>query len=89
MDLEPLSPVKAGPAVIYPSPAAAGQPGPASQLPAAEEAAAQPGPVEEEENWLSAALSRKKAQAQAKAHERSAKPSEAPREGLDPCSPVR
>ncbi|XP_075297080.1 fas-binding factor 1 isoform X2 [Opisthocomus hoazin] len=88
MDLEPLSPVKAGPAVIYPSPAAAGQPGPASQLPAAEEAAAQPGPVEEEENWLSAALSRKKAQAQAKAHERSAKPSEAPREGLDPCSPV-
>ncbi|KAF1569690.1 UNVERIFIED_CONTAM: hypothetical protein FQV16_0004284, partial [Eudyptes robustus] len=87
MDLEPPSPVKASPVVSYPSPAAAGRPGPTSQLPAAEEAAAKPDPLEEE-NWLSAALSRKKAQAQAKAQDRSAKPSEAPGEGLDPCSPV-
>ncbi|KAF1552362.1 hypothetical protein FQV10_0006688, partial [Eudyptes schlegeli] len=87
MDLEPPSPVKASPVVSYPSPAAAGRPGPTSQLPAAEEAAAKPDPLEEE-NWLSAALSRKKAQAQAKAQDRSAKPSEAPGEGLDPRSPV-
>ncbi|XP_076209853.1 fas-binding factor 1 isoform X4 [Aptenodytes patagonicus] len=87
MDLEPPSPVKASPVVSYPSPATAGRPGPTSQLPAAEEAAAKPDPLEEE-NWLSAALSRKKAQAQAKAQDRSAKPSEAPGEGLDPCSPV-
>ncbi|KAF1623957.1 hypothetical protein FQV09_0009084, partial [Eudyptes chrysolophus] len=87
MDLEPPSPVKASPVVSYPSPAAAGRPGPTSQLPAAEEAAAKPDPLEEE-NWLSAALSRKKAQAQAKAQDRSAKPSEAPGDGLDPCSPV-
>ncbi|NXH70536.1 FBF1 factor, partial [Hydrobates tethys] len=85
MDSEPPSPAKASPAASYPSPAAAGRPGPASQLP--EEAVAKPGPLEEE-NWLSAALSRKKAQAQAKARERSAKPSEAPGEGLDACSPV-
>ncbi|KAF1672744.1 hypothetical protein FQV07_0014462, partial [Pygoscelis papua] len=87
MDLEPPSPVKASPVVSYPSPAAAGRPGPTSQLPAAEEAAAKPDPLEEE-NWLSAALSRKKAQAQAKAQDRSAKPLEAPGEGLDPRSPV-
>ncbi|KAF1404932.1 hypothetical protein FQV22_0004540, partial [Spheniscus magellanicus] len=87
MDLEPPSPVKASPVVSYPSPAAAGRPGPTSQLPAAEEAAAKPDPLEEE-NWLSAALSRKKAQAQAKAQDRSAKPSEAPGEGLDPRSPI-
>ncbi|XP_075026048.1 fas-binding factor 1 isoform X2 [Calonectris borealis] len=87
MDSEPPSPAKASPAVSYPSPAAAARPGPTSQLPAAEEAAAKPGSLEEE-NWLSAALSRKKAQAQAKAQERSAKPSEAPGEGLDPHSPV-
>ncbi|NXF30228.1 FBF1 factor, partial [Nyctibius bracteatus] len=87
MDLEPLSPVKAGPAVSCPGPAAAGQPGPTSQFPAAEEAAAKPDPLEEK-CWLSAALSRKKAQAQAKAQERSAKPPEAPGEGLDPRSAV-
>ncbi|NXW03026.1 FBF1 factor, partial [Fregetta grallaria] len=87
MDSEPPSVAKASPADSYPSPAAAGRPGPTSQLPAAEEAAAKPDPLEEE-NWLSAALSRKKAQAQAKAQERSAKPSEAPGEGLDPCSPA-
>ncbi|NXC76258.1 FBF1 factor, partial [Anhinga anhinga] len=85
MDSEPLSPAKASPAVSYPSPAAARQPDPPRQLPAAEEAVAKPEPLE---NWLSAALSRKKAQEQAKAQERSAKPSEAPGEGLDPCSPV-
>ncbi|XP_064322949.1 fas-binding factor 1 isoform X1 [Phalacrocorax carbo] len=85
MDSEPPSPAKASPAVSYPSPAAAGQPDPTSQLPAAEEAVAKPEPLE---NWLSAALSRKKAQEQAKAQERSAKPSEAAGEGLDPCSPV-
>lgn len=88
MDLEPPSPVKASPVVSYPSPATDGRPGPTSQLPAAEDAAAKPDPLEEE-NWLSAALSRKKAQAQAKAQDRSAKPSEAPGEGLDPHSPVR
>ncbi|XP_075626608.1 fas-binding factor 1 isoform X2 [Balearica regulorum gibbericeps] len=87
IDSEPLSPAKASPAVSYPSRAAAGQPGPVSQVPAVEEAAAKPSPVDEE-NWLSAALSRKKAQAQAKAQERSAKPPEAAGEGLDPCSPV-
>ncbi|KAF1484731.1 hypothetical protein FQV18_0010083, partial [Eudyptula minor novaehollandiae] len=87
MDLEPPSPVKASPVVSYPSPATDGRPGPTSQLPAAEDAAAKPDPLEEE-NWLSAALSRKKAQAQAKAQDRSAKPSEAPGEGLDPHSPV-
>ncbi|NXV48378.1 FBF1 factor, partial [Uria aalge] len=87
MDSEPPSPVKASPAVSYPSPAAAGGPSPTSQLTAVEEAAAKPVPVEEE-NWLSAALSRKKAQAQAKAQEGSAKPSEVPGKGLDPCSPV-
>ncbi|XP_075374601.1 fas-binding factor 1 isoform X2 [Mycteria americana] len=84
-DSEPLSPAKASPAASYSSPAAPRQPGPTSQLPAAEEAAAKPDLLEEE-NWLSAALSRKKAQA--KAQERSAKPSEDPGEGLDPRSPV-
>ncbi|NXE75976.1 FBF1 factor, partial [Cochlearius cochlearius] len=87
MDSEPPSPAKASPAVSYPSPAAGRRPGPTGQLPAAEEAVAKPDPLEEE-NWLSAALSRKKAQAQAKAQERSTKPSEAPGKGLDPCSPV-
>ncbi|NXS45067.1 FBF1 factor, partial [Balaeniceps rex] len=86
MDSEPQSPVKASPALSYPGPATARQPGPTSQLPAAEEAVANPDPLEE--NWLSAALSRKKAQAQAKAQERSARPSEAPGEGLDPRSPI-
>ncbi|XP_054077257.1 fas-binding factor 1 isoform X2 [Rissa tridactyla] len=85
MDSEPPSPVKASPAVSYPSPAAAGGPSPTSQLTAVEEAAAKPIPVEEE-NWLSAALSRKKAQA--KAREGSAKASEVPGKGLDPHSPV-
>ncbi|XP_054702862.1 fas-binding factor 1 isoform X3 [Grus americana] len=87
IDSEPPSPAKASPAVSYPSPAAAAQPGPISQVPAVEEAVAKPSPVDEE-NWLSAALSRKKAQAQAKARERSAEPPEAAGEGLDPCSPV-
>uniref|UniRef100_A0A8D0FL93 Fas-binding factor 1 C-terminal domain-containing protein n=1 Tax=Strix occidentalis caurina TaxID=311401 RepID=A0A8D0FL93_STROC len=83
MDLELLSPAKASPAGSSPSPATAGRPGPARQLPGAEEAAAKPDAVEEED-WLSAALSRKKAQAQAKAQERNAKASEAPVEGLNP-----
>ncbi|NXT54415.1 FBF1 factor, partial [Pluvianellus socialis] len=87
MDSEPPSPAKASPTVSYPSPATAGQPSSTSRLPAVEEAAAKPGPVEQE-NWLSAALSRKKAQAQAKAQEGSAEPSEVPGEGLDPHSPV-
>ncbi|NXG89167.1 FBF1 factor, partial [Stercorarius parasiticus] len=87
MDSEPPSPVKASPAVSYPSPAADGGLSPTNQLTAVEEAAAKPVPVEEE-NWLSAALSRKKAQAQAKAQEGSAKPSEVPGKGLDPSSPV-
>ncbi|NXK09320.1 FBF1 factor, partial [Herpetotheres cachinnans] len=87
MDSEPTSLAKASPAVSYPSPATARQPGPASQLPAAEEAVAKPDPLEEE-NWLSAALSRKKAQAQVKAQERNAKPLESSGGGLGPHSPV-
>uniref|UniRef100_A0A8C8E921 Fas-binding factor 1 C-terminal domain-containing protein n=1 Tax=Otus sunia TaxID=257818 RepID=A0A8C8E921_9STRI len=75
-ELELSSPAKASPAGSSPS------------LPAAEEAAAKSDPVEEEEDWLSAALSRKKAQAQAKAQERTAKLSEVPGEGLNPRSPV-
>ncbi|KFO93205.1 Fas-binding factor 1, partial [Buceros rhinoceros silvestris] len=87
LDSEPLSAVKASPVESQPSPAAARRPSPVSQLPAAEEAAAKPSPPEEED-WLSAALSRKKAQAQAKAQERDGKPSEAPGGGLDCSSPV-
>ncbi|NXS57980.1 FBF1 factor, partial [Brachypteracias leptosomus] len=87
MDLEPQSPVKASPAVRQPSPAAAKQPSSTSQLPAAEEAAPKPDPLEEE-SWLTTALARKKAQAQVKAQERNAKPLEAPGEGLDPRSPA-
>ncbi|XP_074685945.1 fas-binding factor 1 homolog isoform X5 [Strix aluco] len=87
LDLELSSPSKASPAGSSPSPAAAGRPSPARQLPAAEEAATKTDPVEEED-WLSAALRRKKAQAQAKAQEGNAKPSEAPVEGLPPRSPV-
>ncbi|NXI92384.1 FBF1 factor, partial [Psophia crepitans] len=87
VDLEPPSPGKTSPAVSYPSPAAARRPSPAGQVPAVEEAAAKRSPVDEE-SWLSAVLSRKKAQAQAKAQERSAEPPEAPGEGLDPRSPV-
>ncbi|KFU93378.1 Fas-binding factor 1, partial [Chaetura pelagica] len=74
IDLEPPSPAKASPAALSPS-----------QPLAAEDTAAKPDLLEEE-NWLSAALSRKKAQA--KAQERHAKPLEAPREGLDPHSSV-
>ncbi|XP_061866568.1 fas-binding factor 1 isoform X2 [Colius striatus] len=81
MDSEPLSAVKGSPAVSCPSPAPAIRPGPASHIPAAEEAAAKAAPLEEE-NWLSAALARKKAQAQAKTQERNAKASEAPGERL-------
>ncbi|NWR79425.1 FBF1 factor, partial [Centropus unirufus] len=77
LDSEPPSPAKAGPAGSRPS-----------QLPAAGQAVAKPGPVEEE-NWLVAALSLKKAQVQAKAQERSEEPSEAPGKGLDPHAPVR
>ncbi|KAM6317277.1 fas-binding factor 1 isoform 2-T2 [Podargus strigoides] len=87
MDSEPPSPAKASPAVSYSSPVAARRPRPTTQLPAAEEAAAKPDPLEEE-NWLSAALSRKKALAQAKAQETNAKPLEVPGEGLDPHSPI-
>lgn len=88
LDAEPSSAVKASPVESQPSPAAARRPRPVSQLPAAEEAAAKPSPPEAED-WLSAALSRKKAQAQAKAQERDGKPSEAPGGGLDCSSPVR
>ncbi|NXT17975.1 FBF1 factor, partial [Syrrhaptes paradoxus] len=85
IDAELPSPAKASPTVSFPSPAAARQPGPASRLPAPEEAAARRD-MQEEEDWLSALLSRKKAQV--KARESNAEPSEAPGEGLDPCSPV-
>ncbi|NXP05153.1 FBF1 factor, partial [Thinocorus orbignyianus] len=82
MDSEPPSPVKTSPAMSYPSPATARGPSPTSQVLAAEDVGAKPSLVEEE-NWLSTALSRKKAQAQAKAQEGSAKPSEVPGKGLD------
>ncbi|NXO59593.1 FBF1 factor, partial [Aramus guarauna] len=87
IDSEPPSPAKASPATSYPSPAAAGRPRLTSQVPAVKEAAAKPSPVDDE-NWLSAALSRKKAQAQAKAQERSAKPPEAAGKALDPRSAI-
>ncbi|XP_053906495.1 fas-binding factor 1 homolog isoform X4 [Cuculus canorus] len=82
LDSEPPSPAKASPAASDPSPT--------SPLPAAEQAATKPSPVEEE-SWLTAALSRKKAQAEAKARaqERSAEPSEAQGKELDPHSPIR
>ncbi|XP_021144219.2 fas-binding factor 1 isoform X3 [Columba livia] len=62
-------------------------PSPASQLPAAEEAAAKTGP-EEQEDWLMAALARKRAQAQAKAEKREAEPLEAMGEWPCPRSPL-
>uniref|UniRef100_A0A8D0FKT0 Fas-binding factor 1 C-terminal domain-containing protein n=1 Tax=Strix occidentalis caurina TaxID=311401 RepID=A0A8D0FKT0_STROC len=88
-DLELSFPAKASPAGSSPSPATAGQPGPARQLLAAEEAATKTDLVEKED-WLSTALARKKAQLQAKAQERTAKPSEVPSEGLNPgtCLPL-
>ncbi|XP_035198371.1 fas-binding factor 1 isoform X2 [Oxyura jamaicensis] len=74
MDSEPTSPAKASPVVS------------SRQLPATEGEAPKPTCVEEE-NWLSAALSRKKAQAQAKAQERSAAPLETPSKKTDPHPP--
>uniref|UniRef100_A0A8B9J0Y1 Fas binding factor 1 n=1 Tax=Amazona collaria TaxID=241587 RepID=A0A8B9J0Y1_9PSIT len=76
MDSELPSPVKASPHRST------------NQLLAAEKAAPQPDPPEEEEDWLMALLARKKAQAQAKTQERNAKTSEAPDNGLYPRSPV-
>lgn len=55
---------------------------------ATEEATSKPNQLEED-NWLSAALSRKKAQAQVKAQERSAVPLETPGKGLESSPPVR
>ncbi|XP_021270873.1 fas-binding factor 1 isoform X2 [Numida meleagris] len=75
LDSEPPSPAKTSPAVS------------SQQLLATEEATTKPNQLEEE-NWLSAALSRKKAQAQAKAQERSAVPLEAPGKEPDPSPPV-
>ncbi|KAM6438785.1 fas-binding factor 1 homolog [Rhynochetos jubatus] len=88
MESELSSPAKASPAGSHPSPSAARRPSPAGQQPAAKEAATKPDP-REEEDWWTAALARKKAQAQAKAQERNAKPSEVPGEGLDLRSPIR
>ncbi|XP_068511492.1 fas-binding factor 1 isoform X3 [Anas acuta] len=76
MDSEPPSPVKASPVLS------------SRQLPATEGEAPKP-TCGEEENWLSAALSRKKAQAQAKAQERSAAPLETPSKKTDPHPPSR
>ncbi|XP_040386613.1 fas-binding factor 1 isoform X2 [Cygnus olor] len=75
LDSEPPSPAKASPVVS------------SCQLPATEEEAPKSTHVEEE-NWLSAALSRKKAQAQAKAQERSAAPLETPSKKTDPHPPT-
>nr|XP_013034666.1 fas-binding factor 1 isoform X1 [Anser cygnoides]XP_013034667.1 fas-binding factor 1 isoform X1 [Anser cygnoides]XP_047920107.1 fas-binding factor 1 isoform X1 [Anser cygnoides]XP_047920108.1 fas-binding factor 1 isoform X1 [Anser cygnoides] len=74
VDSEPPSPAKASPVVS------------SRQLPATEGEAPKSTHVEEE-NWLSAALSRKKAQAQAKAQERSAAPLETPSKKTDPHPP--
>ncbi|KAM6104800.1 fas-binding factor 1 homolog [Pterocles gutturalis] len=87
MDSKPLPSAKAGRRAGYPSPAAARQPSPASWLLAPEEAVVKREAQEEEEDWLSALLSR--AKAKAKAQEGNAKPSEAPGEGLEPRSAVR
>lgn len=76
MDSEPPSPAKASPVLS------------SRQLPATEGEAPKP-TCGEEENWLSAALSRKKAQAQAKAQERSAAPLETPSKKTDPHPPSR
>lgn len=76
VDSEPPSPAKASP-VVSPR-----------QLAATEGEAPKSTHVEEE-NWLSAALSRKKAQAQAKAQERSAVPLETPSKKTDPHPPSR
>ncbi|XP_048820722.1 fas-binding factor 1 isoform X3 [Lagopus muta] len=75
LDSEPPSPAKTSPAVS------------SQQLMATEEATSKPNQLEED-NWLSAALSRKKAQAQVKAQERSAVPLETPGKGLEPSPPV-
>uniref|UniRef100_A0A8C9ENU0 Fas binding factor 1 n=1 Tax=Pavo cristatus TaxID=9049 RepID=A0A8C9ENU0_PAVCR len=75
LDSEPPSPAKTSPVVS------------SQLLLATEEATSKPNQLEED-NWLSAALSRKKAQAQAKAQERSAVPLETPGKGLDPSPPV-
>lgn len=74
VDSEPPSPAKASP-VVSPR-----------QLAATEGEAPKSTHVEEE-NWLSAALSRKKAQVQAKAQERSAVPLETPSKKTDPHPP--
>ncbi|XP_031412181.1 fas-binding factor 1 isoform X2 [Meleagris gallopavo] len=76
LDSEPPSPTKTSPVVS------------SQQLMATEEATSKPNQLEED-NWLSAALSRKKAQAQVKAQKRSAEPLETPGKGLDPSPPVR
>ncbi|NWH56962.1 FBF1 factor, partial [Geococcyx californianus] len=86
LDSEPPSPAKAGPAMSHPSPAT--QHSPTKHLVAVEPAVAKP-ILAEGEDWLTAALSRKKAQALAKAQEKSAEPLEAPGKGLDPHNPVR
>ncbi|XP_010719688.1 fas-binding factor 1 isoform X6 [Meleagris gallopavo] len=75
LDSEPPSPTKTSPVVS------------SQQLMATEEATSKPNQLEED-NWLSAALSRKKAQAQVKAQKRSAEPLETPGKGLDPSPPV-
>ncbi|XP_048148379.1 fas-binding factor 1 [Corvus hawaiiensis] len=87
LDLEPELPAKS-------SPAADRKHIPASQIPAAGEAAAKADPLKEEEkeaeeDGLSDALACKKAQAQAEVQERKAQPLETPGKGLDPHSPVR
>ncbi|OXB81126.1 UNVERIFIED_CONTAM: hypothetical protein H355_005056, partial [Colinus virginianus] len=74
-DSEPPSPAKTSSVVST------------QQLLHTEEATTKPNQLEEE-NWLSAALSRKKAQAKAKAEEKSAVPLETPGKGLDPSPPV-
>ncbi|XP_065591711.1 fas-binding factor 1 [Cyrtonyx montezumae] len=74
-DSEPLSPAKTSSVVS------------SQQLQDTEETTTKPNQLEEE-NWLSAALSRKKAQTKAKAQEKSAVPLETPGKGLDPSPAV-
>ncbi|XP_065504179.1 fas-binding factor 1 homolog [Caloenas nicobarica] len=80
LDPDPLSPAKGSPALSIPSPAAAGRPSPASQLGAAEEAAAKPDPMD----WLTAALARRKAEAQAEVQKIEAKTMETQEKKVEP-----
>ncbi|NXA55524.1 FBF1 factor, partial [Nothocercus julius] len=83
LDSDPPSPVQT--CAVGSRPNTARGPNPAGQLPVTEQPVGKAN-LPEEENWLSAALARKRAQAQAKAQERGAETLETPGQGLDPHS---